>query len=261
MLMNAIISGYYNGRLFCVDLSFPYTAHIPQKTPVVYAISGIYANVATDTSLYIGSTKNHRKRDNEHFANLRMGYRENSHLQNAYNKYGEGAFISWVLEHCDINERKIREQHWLDYYNSSFHHKVLFNIADVVDNYEMTEEHRQNLIEASKKRDLFGKNNPNYGRHLSQDARKRISEERIIHDAIYGNFNLGKKWSEERKLRRKKSGINEKIFKLISPLGEIINCQGINATGPKIGISGRGVYLLVNKKKEIVKGWKLYQEK
>lgn len=51
----------------------------------------------------------------------------------------------------------------------------------------------------------------------------------------------------------------ETVIKLIKPLlraGDILS--NIAYTGKIIGISGRGIYLLVNKKSKYVKGWRLY---
>ena len=49
--------------------------------------------------LYIGSTMHKfSKRKSEHLTALRKGYHFNSHLQSAWNKYGEENFIFEILE-------------------------------------------------------------------------------------------------------------------------------------------------------------------
>lgn len=77
--------------------------------------SGIYRIVCSvNQKLYIGSTKDLRKRRQEHFNNLRKSKHPNQLLQNAWNKYGEQAFIFEVLELVLAPFLLEREQYWLD---------------------------------------------------------------------------------------------------------------------------------------------------
>lgn len=51
---------------------------------------------------YIGSSVNIEDRWNQsHLRLLRQGTHQNSHLQNAWNKYGEEAFVFSIIEECD----------------------------------------------------------------------------------------------------------------------------------------------------------------
>ena len=63
---------------------------------------GIYMirNTIND-KLYIGKSVDVKKRFREHKHELRLGRHHNVYLQNAWNKYGEGAFEFLVLEECD----------------------------------------------------------------------------------------------------------------------------------------------------------------
>lgn len=77
--------------------------------------SGIYKITCTITSkLYIGSALNLRRRKEEHFGLLHKNKHGNSHLQRAWNKYGEAAFIFEVIELVLPPFLLEREQHWLD---------------------------------------------------------------------------------------------------------------------------------------------------
>jgi group I intron endonuclease len=61
--------------------------------------SGIYAIVNTvNGKRYVGSALNFRKRWGLHRHNLRAGKHHSPHLQKAWNKYGESAFVFSILE-------------------------------------------------------------------------------------------------------------------------------------------------------------------
>lgn len=65
-------------------------------------------------SRYVGSSKNIYQRLLTHRSYLRHGKHVNSHLQNAWNLYGEDNFEYSVLEKCDENIRIQREQYYID---------------------------------------------------------------------------------------------------------------------------------------------------
>jgi len=79
-------------------------------------ISGIYSitNII-NKKIYIGSSKNIDKRIRKHFGDLRNNKHANSHLQNAYNKYGRNSF-SWEIVKGEIpfNELERIEQEFID---------------------------------------------------------------------------------------------------------------------------------------------------
>lgn len=89
--------------------------------------SGIYKilNLVTG-KFYIGSTiMSILKRTDHHKALLRKNKHKNTHLQNAWNKYGEDNFQLEIIEITSKNVTLIREQFWLDYYKNR---DVLYNI-------------------------------------------------------------------------------------------------------------------------------------
>ena len=76
---------------------------------------GIYMIVNTyNNHRYIGSSSNIQLRLQRHRSCLRHGYHANQHLQNAWNKYGEGCFIYSILEFCDESIKIEREQFYVD---------------------------------------------------------------------------------------------------------------------------------------------------
>lgn len=101
------------------------------KPPFVPSTSGIYkiTCIVTD-KYYIGSAINLRKRKNTHFGNLRRNQHCNPHMQRAWNKHGEQAFVFEILELVLIPEMlTVREQCWFDKLKP-FGNKG-FNIAQV----------------------------------------------------------------------------------------------------------------------------------
>lgn len=90
-------------------------------------ISGIYAIVnVLNNHKYIGSSRHIRNRLYQHRANLRRNRHHSTHLQNAYNKYGEDKFIWIILEICEpVRDTLIYiEQKYLDL-------KPEYNVAEL----------------------------------------------------------------------------------------------------------------------------------
>lgn len=86
-----------------------------KSDPAIYEIRHVASG-----KVYVGSTNNWKRRQNEHRAELRGNRHSNSHLQRAWAKYGEESFASTTLESItDISCIVEREQHWIDALNSS----------------------------------------------------------------------------------------------------------------------------------------------
>lgn len=77
--------------------------------------SGIYKITCTaNGKIYIGSAANLRKRKSDHFRELGQNVHHNPHLQRAWNKYGEAAFIFEVWELVLPMSLTAREQYWFN---------------------------------------------------------------------------------------------------------------------------------------------------
>lgn len=77
--------------------------------------SGIYMITCTaNGKIYIGSATDLHRRCDAHLRKLVRNCHSNPHLQNAWNKHGESAFIFNVVELCNHDEVLEREQHYLD---------------------------------------------------------------------------------------------------------------------------------------------------
>lgn len=85
-------------------------------------VSGIYSIYCTISRKgYIGSSKHVRNRLYTHYRQLLAGIHGNAHLQNAFNKYGEGAFELNILEeNVPVDELFDTEQMYLDLVDSDY---------------------------------------------------------------------------------------------------------------------------------------------
>lgn len=82
--------------------------------------SGIYIIENTITKkVYVGSSKNMRKRELEHMADLRAGKHHSRKLQNAFIKYGEAAFVFTRMIACPPDFMLMYEQRAIDAFNAA----------------------------------------------------------------------------------------------------------------------------------------------
>lgn len=83
--------------------------------------TGVYCWLSKkDSKRYVGSAaRSFNLRKKEHLNALRRGIHYNSHLQGAWQKYGEINFEFVILERCNPLECLEREQVWIDAYRSS----------------------------------------------------------------------------------------------------------------------------------------------
>lgn len=80
-------------------------------------IIGIYQikNIL-DNKIYIGQSTNIALRIKQHLSDLKHNRHSNSHLQNAWNKYGEKSFLFEIVEECSKEQLNERESFWINYY-------------------------------------------------------------------------------------------------------------------------------------------------
>ena len=87
-------------------------------------ICGIYKIVnELNNKMYIGQSINIYERWRHHKIQLRHDKHHNSHLQNAWNKYGEQNFQFVIIEECSESVLDVREIYYITKYNTFVHSK------------------------------------------------------------------------------------------------------------------------------------------
>ena len=140
-----ICSGIYDERNYCVDLNTIQKVNLNdyKNESAIYGISGVWSNISTNSSLYLGSSSETRHRMiSNHINYLNKNKHENIHLQYAFNKHGIEEFQFFVIEKCKKGQELIREQNWLDFYNDNHDGKPLFNIVEIANKPILSSEGR-----------------------------------------------------------------------------------------------------------------------
>lgn len=128
----------------------------------VVMLSGVYQiRNQISGNRYIGSTKNIRQRWIQHLSALRCGRHPNPHLQAAFNKYGEDAFVFSILEEIESENLLGSEQFYLDT------RKPEYNIALTAGSPMLGRHHSENT--RARLREVMT------GRHHSEDTKRKIS--------------------------------------------------------------------------------------
>jgi group I intron endonuclease len=108
------------------------------------------------SKIYIGSTTRWSHRKQEHLSKLRSNQHFNQYLQRTFNKYGEKEIVIEVVEFCDYESLRSKEQYWIDFYNST-DPKFGWNLVKKVDTagtsgYKFTEEQKKKMSHSAKTR-------------------------------------------------------------------------------------------------------------
>lgn len=162
-------------------------------------ICGIYCIENIDTNKkYIGQSRNVYKRWIDHKYALARNIHDNDYLQKAWNKYGEDRFVFYIVEECLIEQLNDKEVYYIDFFKS-FDKKHGYNLRGGGGQLSvMTEELKNKFV---------GENNPMYGRHHTEEAKKQIGNStRMAYERSGGWTTFGgHKHSEETKKKMSES--------------------------------------------------------
>lgn len=165
--------------------------------------SGIYCieNIITNKK-YIGQSIDVNDRWRRHISELNHNYHHNDYLQKAWNKYGKKGFKFYVLEYCDIDKLDEKEIYYINYYDT-LNRNYGYNLKSGGQNgaYSLSEESREKLSNSIKqsyqnsnlkeirkinalnqwanpeiKNKIIGLNNGMYGRHHTEESKRKMSE-------------------------------------------------------------------------------------
>lgn len=175
--------------------------------------SGIYIiKNLTSLKLYVGSALNLYKRWSNHKSDLNKNKHPNFHLQRAWLKYGEIAFVFEVLEYCEKEKLIEREQFYIDTLKPEYNlnPKAGSNLGRKWSN-EVKEKMRQAKLKLPKEFLIsLGRNTKGF-KH--SDKWKKAQSERSK-----GNkYNLGRKQSPEIIAKRVHARKVALIGKILTP--------------------------------------------
>ena len=134
---------------------------------------GIYALINIKNGfMYIGSTKNHQKREVVHFRQLRKDIHHNTWLQRVYKKYGNIFYYLTLVEGVFSQEQLFcLEQDFFDIYSPEYNIGAIGG-GDNYSNHPKKEELRKRLAKqlraAPKPAPKYGKDNPNWKGGISK---------------------------------------------------------------------------------------------
>jgi group I intron endonuclease len=136
------------------------------------AASGIYKITnKVNGKIYIGSTKNIKRRWKNHLNYLRRNAHPNNYLQNAWNKYGEENFEFEIIEFVEEEKLLEREQYWIDKLNAT-DKKIGYNIAlfagSPMKGRKHTEETLNKVSKASRYWHIKNKGTEKYNSYLQK---------------------------------------------------------------------------------------------
>lgn len=138
-------------------------------------ISCIYKIInLVDDKFYIGSATDLDGRIRTHLRELRNNIHLNTHLQNAYNKYGKNSFIFHIIEVCDVDRLLEIEQYYMDALNPDY------NISKSSSSPMKGRKHSQETLDKFKLREPWNRGIPR-----TEDEKFKMSESRKI---LYSNM-------------------------------------------------------------------------
>ena len=165
-------------------------------------ISGIYCieNIKNNKK-YIGQSKDINDRWRRHKGELNRGVHDNDYLQKSWNKHGEESFKFYVLEYCDTDKLDEKEIYYIKLHNT-LNRDLGYNLKSGGQNggSVLSKESRIKLSNSIKesytdelkqirskiafeqwinpeiKAKIMGSNNGMYGKHHSEESKRKMSE-------------------------------------------------------------------------------------
>lgn len=170
-------------------------------------IGGIYIIVnILNNHCYIGSSVNIQGRLNEHFRMLRSNHHYNTHIQHAYNKYGDEAFEVELLEECDTFELLEFEQYFMDIIKPEYNECPYAGGGSVpgrIASEETKEKIRQYRLGYSHTNETKIKCGRTFlGHHHTDEAKAKISRANVGH-----KHNVGRHHTDETKEKHRQSAL------------------------------------------------------
>ncbi len=185
-------------------------------------VSGIYIiRNKINGKVYIGSAKNIRTRWYRHKSNLKMNKHHSIKLQNSYNKNGIDSFEYMIIQYCNINELKTKEQYWIDFFDS---YNEGYNCSKESSNPMLGRNHSDETKQKMSKSQK--------GRIISEDSKQKMKDNHFLNNGGTHPM-LGKKASLEWKNKNSESHKGKKLSQ------ETKDKISLSSKGEKNGFYGR----------------------
>lgn len=168
-------------------------------------ITGIYCiENLINHKKYIGLSVDIRDRWRRHVSELRLDSHENDYLQKSWNVYGQDSFSFSILEECSEPQLNDKERYYIEKYNT-LDRDYGYNLKSGGQDYNrFTDELKERIRKAVKasyddpnrrkiqrdnalkqwadpsvKKKILGENNGMYGRHHTEESKKKMSEKKM----------------------------------------------------------------------------------
>ncbi len=223
---------------------------------VVYRIYNQYNH-----KFQVGSSGQFKSRKRNHLSMLRRGIHTNIHLQRAWNKWGEAAFI-WTIEskHETRDRAYVAELKWLDQFfsksccyncnSNATGGPIMFGIKNPFFNCKHTKESKKKMsdnreyLTGSEHRwygqDVSGSKNPFYGKKHTKETKRKLSLISKTRVGLMANAYKGK------------------YIKLIHDDGRTYEGYGVSISSRKLGFrEPSALSSILTGRRKSYKGWKL----
>jgi group I intron endonuclease len=185
-------------------------------------VSGIYCfENLINGKKYIGQAANLKDRINKHIIYLRKEYDGCIALQNAWSFYGKENFNIYIIEECNIellNEKEIYYIKTLHSHISEHGYNISWGGEYFFRGMHHSEESKRKISENSGA--ISGELSPQYGKKLSEETKKKVSQSLFKYYESHHGAMLGKNHSEESKKKMSESRKGEKNWLFRKHLSE-----------------------------------------
>lgn len=152
---------------------------------------------------YIGQSINIYQRWKTHNSDLNNRKHHNDYLQRAWDKYGADNFIFYILECCNPSLLDDLEVKYIREFNSDNKFNGYNLNSGGSSGNQIPNEYVRNKMR-NNHADVSGENNPNYGKHMSDETKQKMIVNR---NTLKGENhpNYGKTFSEEIKAKMREN--------------------------------------------------------
>ncbi len=146
---------------------------------------GVYKiTCMVNNKIYIGSSKNIYQRWKDHNNDLINKRHINSHLQKDWNKYGKDNFKFEIVEFCNEEDVRNREQFYIDSTNCC-DRNIGYNINPTVDNTIVSEETKTKISNSVKQLGAYGEK-CYFSKYSEKDVKKAI--QMLLDNELWSNI-------------------------------------------------------------------------